>query len=232
MTVSPTAEEIRSADLEAKAATETGTYVPSSEGYVQRYDRRGHPQNLASEILREQSRRAQNSVSSTLNGYRDNKGQLPENSDDKSPIDPATIEAVRSENTFGMLVRMTDHCLFFSTNICLGGVRQRLQVRRHSAKNGRLIDRSAQTFHLYTGASLWEVLKFEWIHFDLKKMLFAGFLATSGNLICDRTILICHLLARTVFRLLRLRKHRSRMHTLQRHGEHGAGLSATLNQMY
>ena len=226
MRVSPTAEEIRSADLEATAATESGIYIPSSEGYVQRYDRRGHPQNLASEILREQLRRAQNSVSSTLNDYRHKIGRLGENGNDKLPIDPAMIQAVRSENKVGMLVLFADHCLFFSTDICLVGIRQRLQVSRCSAKYGRFTDCSAQTFHLYAGASLWEVLKFELIHFGLKKLWVAVFLANclnrTGYLILDVAIFYCDYLARRVFQFFRLRKR----------GEHVASLSGTSDQMY
>ena len=225
--MSPTAEDMLRAELEAKAATENGTYVPSSEGYIQRYDCRGHPQNLASEYLREQSRRAQNSVSSLLNDYRDKIAQQHENSNNKLPIDPAELQTVRSENEIGLLILAGDQDLSLSTSLCLVGVRQRLQVSRFSANSGRLTNHCTQTFHLYTGASLWEVLKFEWIHFGLKKMLFAGFPASclnrTGNSIPHRVSDFCDFLAQlVVLGPFRVRKQ----------GEHVTGVSATSKQMY
>lgn len=200
--------------------------MPSSVGYVQRYDRRGHPQNLASEYLREQSRRAQNRLSSILNVYRDNTGRLRENSNDQLRNDPAEIQAVRSENEIGGLILAGDQDLSLLTYICLVGVRQRLQVSQCSAKYARLINRSAQTFHLYAGASLWEVLEFEWIHFGLKKMLFAGFLTSflnrTGLSLSHRVSGCCDFLAQLVSEFL----------GFQKHGENATGLSTASKRMY
>lgn len=225
--MSPTAEDMQRAESEARAATETGTYVPSSEGYVQRYDCRGHPQNLASEYLREQTRRAQNSVSSLLNDYRDKIAQLHENSTNKLPIDSAELQTVRSENEIGVFILAADQDLFLSTSLCLVGVRQRLQVSRFSANSERLTNHSTQTFNLYAGASLWEVLKSEWIHFGPKKILFAGFPASclnrTGNSVPHRVSDCCDFLAQlVVLGPFKVRKHE----------EHVKGLSAPSKQMY
>lgn len=131
MRILPTTEEVLEAEAEARAATESGTYVPSSSGYVQRYDCRGHPQNLASEYLREESRRAQNKASLILS--QDNTGratQPSENSDKKLPIDPAKINDVVTENYMGLFIDFSDQALSLVSCICLLGVRQRLQVSR------------------------------------------------------------------------------------------------------
>ena len=127
----PTIEEIREAELEAKVATESGTYVPNSRGYIQRYDLRGYPQNLASHNLRKQSRRAQNSVLAIFGVCSDHTGYVVRPLADikrNLPIDPAKIQMVRKENLLGWRIHIAEQCMFLLARCCLIGVRHRLQV--------------------------------------------------------------------------------------------------------
>ena len=133
----PTAEDLQEAKREAKAATASGTYVPSPVGYVQRYDRRGHPQNLASAYLREQSRRAQNESLSLFGFSREYKCfesrqavRSLETRSKKPPIDLAQFEAMRLENMIGTRIGFIDGVLSTWTETCMVGVRLRLQVSR------------------------------------------------------------------------------------------------------
>lgn len=129
--ITPTEEEVREAELEAKIATESGTYVPSSAGYVQRYDCRAYPQNLASRNLRKQSRRARNSVLALFGVCTDHTGHIvrPLSEIKKHlPIDPAKIQRVRKEDTLGRRLDIVGRDLFVLTSICLQGIRNRVQV--------------------------------------------------------------------------------------------------------
>jgi hypothetical protein len=127
----PTAEEIKEAESEAKTAAHSGSFMPSTEGYIQRYNSRGYPQNLASEYLRDQTRRAQNSVLSLYGVCKENKRTVVrplENKKNELSLDPAKVQRVREENRVGQRLWIIDQALFVFTGICLMGIRHRLEV--------------------------------------------------------------------------------------------------------
>ena len=125
--------------------------------YVQEYDSQGYKTNSRSKELARQSRRAQNDILSTVNVcVRVDKNGLPVIAGEK--IDRLRVNEIRKENSCGLLLGTADWCFFCLTNLCLVGLRHRLQ-----------------TFSFYTDVSLMDIIKVEWKHLDL---LFPGAVAT------------------------------------------------------
>lgn len=110
----------------------------NSTGYVQQYDSRGYPQNLASRRLVRQARRAQNDVLADVgilqsvdeNGH-EIRSQLKIR---RHAIDKAKVTDVRRENEIGLLIAAADLGLFCLANACLLGLRHRMQVGERTRK--------------------------------------------------------------------------------------------------
>lgn len=111
------------------------TSVITRPGYIQQYDRRGHPENLASRALLRQSRRAQNDVLATVGvcvGLDENGTAVrPEVHQKESDINNRIkVESVMRENEVGLLLVAADIGLFFVGTFWVLGLRQRLQVSK------------------------------------------------------------------------------------------------------
>lgn len=111
------------------------TSVIARPGYVQQYDRRGHPENLASRALLRQSRRAQNDVLATVGvcvGVDENGKTTRQQVNQKETDinDRLKVESVMRENEVGLLQVAADIGLFFVGTFWVLGLRQRLQVSR------------------------------------------------------------------------------------------------------
>ncbi|MCJ1261404.1 hypothetical protein MMC22_001268 [Lobaria immixta] len=146
--------------------------VLNSTGYVQQYDSRGYPQNLASRRLVRQARRAQNDVLADVgilqsvdeNGH-EIRSQLKIR---RHAIDKAKVTDVRRENEIGLLIAAADLGLFCLANACLLGLRHRMQA-----------------FRFYTGVPVLEILKTEWKHLGPSQFLFSGVPASLAFLVLD-----------------------------------------------
>ncbi|KAL8831065.1 MAG: hypothetical protein Q9191_001077 [Dirinaria sp. TL-2023a] len=128
---------------------------------AQQYDRQGHPENSISRELVRESRRAQNEVLTTIGVCeRVNKGTKSivahggvEEDDDLRPA----IRAIMKENEYGLFLSTTDWFLFSISNMCLLGLRQRMQV-----------------FGFYSSVPFGSIVRTEWQHFGAVHFLFAG----------------------------------------------------------
>lgn len=118
----------------AAETIETGSYVPGLEGYIQQYDHKGYPENLASRLLSRQSRRAQNDVLATVGvcvvDERANLCAVPpkQHTRNNQSIEKSRIRLIRRENEIGMSIAAADLGLFCLSSIFLLGLRHRMQV--------------------------------------------------------------------------------------------------------
>ena len=130
----PNEDEIaQEARANAAETIETGSYVPGPEGYIQQYDHKGYPENLASRLLSRQSRRAQNDVLATVGVcVVDERANLcavpPKHTRNNQSIEKSRIRLIRRENEIGMSIAAADLGLFCLSSIFLLGLRHRMQV--------------------------------------------------------------------------------------------------------
>ena len=98
--------------------------------HVQQYDRQGHPQNIVSRGLVRQSRRAQNDVLTAIGVCVrvDKNGKPITNRKEDDPELSPTLQATLKENDYGLFLATADWALFCLADLCLLGLRQRLQV--------------------------------------------------------------------------------------------------------
>lgn len=123
------AQEAKAAALEATAS---GSYISGAEGYVQQYDRRGYPQNLASRLLSRQSRRAQNDVLASVGVCVDERATglsaPPQFVKKHHSAEKSKIKLIKRENEIGLSIAAADFGLFCLAGVFLLGLRHRMQV--------------------------------------------------------------------------------------------------------
>lgn len=134
-------------------------------GSTQEYDRQGHPENSVSRDRVRQSRRAQNDVLTTVGVcVRVDKGVKSlvthGNDGDDDNLRPA-ISAIMKENEHGLFLSTTDWFLFSMSNMCLLGLRQRMQV-----------------FGFYSRVQFGSIVRTEWKRFGAVHFIFAGTVAS------------------------------------------------------
>ena len=98
--------------------------------YAQQYDQQGHPQNLISQALSRQSRRAQNDVLTAVGvcvRVDKNGKPLASHGENDPDLRPA-VKTILKENDYGLFLATSDWVLFCLAELCLLGLRQRLQV--------------------------------------------------------------------------------------------------------
>lgn len=142
--------------------TEIDSLGPSSPSYIQQFDNRGHPQNLASRASSRASRRAQNDVLASL-GYLTTTDQSARSSiviqasEDGGSLDERYGE-VEYETEDGFWI---DRAYFGVSSLVHG---------RFTYLRNRL-----QTFRIYAGTPLSRSLKREWANSGPLLLLFGGF---------------------------------------------------------
>jgi len=111
--------------------TSQATRIRETPVYQQQYNRRGHPENLASRELSRQSRRAMNDVLATVgictgrNSF-DYNPTVSERS--KSSIDSAKLDDIGAENGIGLILDSVEQTLLSTVSVTIVGLRHRLQV--------------------------------------------------------------------------------------------------------
>lgn len=99
---------------------------------MQRYDRRGYPENLASRLLSRQFRRAQNDILASVGVCVDERAtgsSVPTQFARKHPSgEKSKIKLIRRENETGLSIAAADLGLFCLTNVFILGLRHRMQV--------------------------------------------------------------------------------------------------------
>ncbi|MCJ1405645.1 hypothetical protein MMC11_008874, partial [Xylographa trunciseda] len=148
--------------------------------YVQHYDTRGHPENRSSRSLARRSRRAQNDILTTVgvcvtvdkNGRRVPPASV---SLESEQLERKRILSVISESEFGFWLGAAEGSLWPLLMNGFGALRLRLE-----------------TFALYSGIPMVDILRTEWHQFGALKWLFAGVVADFGYELLDagRSVLI------------------------------------------
>lgn len=100
------------------------------DGYVQRYTDQARPENPVTNELNRQSRRAQNDVLATVGACQcvDKEGNPIPSSTNTDMLGPSSARLIEEENNIGLHLLGADWLLFSLSNLCLLGLRQRLQV--------------------------------------------------------------------------------------------------------
>lgn len=118
---------------ENSGETSTAPNTETSSGYQQHYDSSGYPENLESNALSRQYRRAHNDVLEMVGisvGVQAEgqpiKSQL--DSQRKPILDKSAVDAVVRENEVGLLVGSADISLLYLCSMCTIGLKHRLQA--------------------------------------------------------------------------------------------------------
>ncbi|MCJ1287182.1 hypothetical protein MMC26_006530 [Xylographa opegraphella] len=156
------------------------TNLTSPEEYVQHYDTRGHPENRLSRSLARRARRAQNDILTTVGVcvFVDKNGRripLPSEDPKNNQIRKNEILSVISESEFGFWLGAAEGSLWPLLMNGFGALRLRLE-----------------TFGIYSGVSLVDILRIEWHTFGALKWLFTGIVADFSYELLDagRSVLI------------------------------------------
>ena len=107
--------------------------APSPSVYVQRYDRRGYPENRQSKELSRRLRRAQNDILASVGicvDVKDGSRVLRRRLDGFKgrPLDSSKVKLAGRENVAGFFISGQDNGLFWLSHFCVLGFRQRFQV--------------------------------------------------------------------------------------------------------
>ena len=111
----------------------TGPNAETLSGYQQQYDSSGYPENLESKALSRQYRRAHNDVLEMVGicvGVQAEGQPIKSRLDSqrKPTLEKSAVDSVVRENEVGLLVLSADTSLLYLSNMCISGLKHRLQA--------------------------------------------------------------------------------------------------------